>query len=270
MKNKKKITKAPVSCACLMSRMRVVTLTAIQDLEVPATQTPPEEDHEEPKGTGFLDLSAELRNVIYELCLTISESICICIDRQTPPSIEPSRWRGRSITKTFNPTHRCYQTAYHAIALSPNLLVACKTINEEATSVLYGSNSFVLHPDNLRSKTKKRPWVEVIDNSVKHLRKVELHSASNQRTIVRILKALQQAENLQVLTVSFWANFWTDNTMAAALFPLVRELHQARKDTAQPAAMDVCQWEPVVYAGVECFGMAGVKSILERRLIAIE
>ncbi|KAF7198153.1 hypothetical protein HII31_00509 [Pseudocercospora fuligena] len=105
--------------------------------------------------TGFLDLSAELRNRIYDLALH---------------SCKPGPLR--LIAPTYG-TKKCISRftssrifAVDSQGLSPNILATCKQINAEATPVLYGANLIFC-------AWYQRFWLQYIGNSVQFLRHIE-------------------------------------------------------------------------------------------------
>ncbi|SMR63800.1 unnamed protein product [Zymoseptoria tritici ST99CH_3D1] len=107
---------------------------AVLPLNAPTTSTgpPPQQlaaptlhQVSSPPPTGFLKLSAELRNEVYQLCLHSNEPIEVQCHFLAG---------GQPILNMVEPA---------AGPLHPNLLATCKTIRNEATSILYGSNTFM-------------------------------------------------------------------------------------------------------------------------------
>jgi hypothetical protein len=77
------------------------------------------------KVTGFLDLSPELRNIVYGFAFVFPDRKCVL-------RLPDNEWRGikiqREETNNFEPTVK--------------LLATCKQIHEEGGPVLYGANTF--------------------------------------------------------------------------------------------------------------------------------
>lgn len=82
--------------------------------------------------TGFLDLPLEIRLDIYQQLLEMP-----------------------TYSKRRTPDAHIY----------PNLLLANKQINYEATHMLYNSNTFLAHPTMLASFPRLRPWSEPVKES---------------------------------------------------------------------------------------------------------
>lgn len=262
MKNKKKVKKQPVSCARLTSRIANKVLTSIQARDAARAQ---KQSDENSKRIGFMDLSAELRNTVYELCLTQPGTIYIGRRRR-----DPSGWRGRNaLSQHAFPRLFDSNTYFGQLELSPNLLVTCKAIHEEATSMLYGSNRFTVYPNINDFVGHVKTFFHGIHSSIKHLRNVAIYSAANQRTLISILKDLESAESLQVLKIRFTGNFTIPRTMTAALFPLMLKLHQARKNSDHPNVLEMLDFDSTTTHGFPR-GMADVKSSLEKQLIAFD
>lgn len=182
---------------------------------------------------GFMDLSPELRNVIYGLCLTTRTKIRIAIVTKLPP--RQQRW--------FN------WDAQPSEMMCPNLLATCKMIHNEATPVLYGSNHFILPPFSEIARKwygpgLQRLWTREIGDSVKYLRAITLCGAGIQRDLVLVLESLAPVRMLDVLVVghSCWCNFTIEKTMAKGLLPLMLQLRRKRKDIDKKSILDALEF----------------------------
>ena len=125
-----------------------------------------------PKQTiSFFDLSAEIRNDIYHLCLHYPATIRINEDR-------PRIFRSRVRTE-----------------LQGQLLRTCRQAHTEGSPVLYGSNSF----DPGRRRFGASGFVRRIGNNIRHLRFVQFHSSYHHYYIDTTLLSLRKATALQFL-----------------------------------------------------------------------
>lgn len=118
-------------------------------------------------GTNFLSLPPELKNTIYELTLRHHRSIFIGKRGQTiakKKRLDRSRpdrtcgWDSDSLHKTKINLH-----------ITVALLLANKQVHEEATSILYGGNSFFFSDHPLL-----HTWAQQIGNSFGQLREIEI------------------------------------------------------------------------------------------------
>lgn len=164
----------------------------------------------------FLDLSAELRNRIYSLALITNEdSITLCkdayVNRVDPPK------------KHF---------------LSPKILASCKQIHQEATPILYGSNSIMIRQYTYRSH------IASIGDSRQYLRNVGFRYCHRQALFKQALTTLKDVEHIQTLTIDGECthHYGTPQKMAKGLGPFIRHLHKKRAGTEKKQAMDVLQF----------------------------
>ncbi|CZT23370.1 uncharacterized protein RCC_09084 [Ramularia collo-cygni] len=196
----------------------------------------------------FLDLSPELRNQIYRYCLTDSEVLAV----RSGASLNPPqrRWYILRAPPLTQPV------------LSTNLLATCKKIHDEATPILYGSNTF-----EVDSYETGHPlfvsWTETIAASISLVRNVRVGGITNRSVAVENLRGLHAATSLQSLVVlgDFRLTFCTASTIAKALLPLMLRLHRCRKDTGLKGAFDVLDLSLLPEAVVE-----KVMAILKQRL----
>lgn len=202
------------------------------------------------KGDGkhfrFLDLTAEIRNAIYEFSLVHTRKITIYgVTHIQITYMGPLRsWHWQS---------DCQST------LSPNLLATCKAIHREATSILYGLNQFEIS-QNSDLNIIFTTWPEHIGTSVEHLRSVTLPGATHQGFVKRTLVDLKGAICLESLIIdsSCSINFRTTKTMADALYPLISHLHKARKNTDKKAVLEMLD--------VQTTDAAATTEILKKKL----
>lgn len=258
-----------VSDTCCMTRTTTLTTSQARRRLKTVPQQPSETENSS-KSFPFLKLSAELRNAIYELCLVTERTIHV--KRTTDFMV----WRGKHCVKE-RPSAWCPESEYSPLAVSPNLLVTCRTINEEATPILYGSNHFALQPDfsfqlsHLNGSSG--PWTECIGGSVKHIRKIVVRDAVNQSHMSDLLEVLKKAKHLEKWGVQFSENFPTSRTMAKALWPLLLELHLSRKGTDQKAALDVFDFDDKKSSTSSTSSTVDtdeVKGIIEEKLTAFD
>ncbi|KAF7198088.1 hypothetical protein HII31_00444 [Pseudocercospora fuligena] len=126
-------------------------------------------------GTGFADLSAELRNKIYRLALVLPSSL--------------------RLVRAFHKTQGTIFIIHpdQAKSLTPQLLRTNKQIYSEATSILYGENTF---------RFKFESWLTVflpkqIPHSVQHLRRIEIVDLNDCfSTMAYFLKPAKNLKNL--------------------------------------------------------------------------
>lgn len=122
-------------------------------------------DHQNDKSFCFMDLSAELRNQIYDLSLITPKPILI------RTAIVQNR---DHVIYTWKQDPSLLKKA----SLSPNLLSTCKKINDEATAILYGANHFNLRISQFDSPSIS--WLGHIGNSIAHIRVLEIHNTIDQ------------------------------------------------------------------------------------------
>ena len=153
----------------------------------------------------FLDLPPELRNNVYRYCL-----------------VSPRRLQ---VYKRLGPA------CSNRTTLTPQLLVCCRQIRDEATAILYGENTICL-PEGLATAGYAAEFVKQIgrDNAelVLHL---ELSIAYlNEDGIRRLFEALKQnMHNLQDLTLKFstWhREQFSEITLAFVLGLMMRDYHK--------------------------------------------
>lgn len=106
---------------------------------------------EMPKWAGFMDLSPELRNRIYEYALVSSEDLLV----------------------GFRKTYSWFWSGY---GLCPNLLATCRQINQEATPVLYGANTFCVRFHHMLGFMEA--FLDAIGDSQSIIRNVTLNMES--------------------------------------------------------------------------------------------
>ncbi|KAK4497150.1 hypothetical protein PRZ48_011600 [Zasmidium cellare] len=144
----------------------------------------------------FLDLPPEIRNEIYLLALQHNrplQVIRVWIKHQ-------------------------YTLKSDRSSCNTALLATCRTINKEATPVLYGSNSIVIGGASVPE------FVAQIGASVKHLRQIEVSFHGTINILRSAMRALQPAGELEILKIGIFLfgdakNAWS---MARGLVPWVK------------------------------------------------
>ncbi|KAK4613200.1 uncharacterized protein CLAFUR5_13235 [Fulvia fulva] len=135
----------------------------------------------------FLDLSAELRNEIYILSL------------QQPTPMHLEYLRGIRTSEKDNTSPRQSPPAKRELTCS--LLRTCRQINHEATSILYGYNTFA---PSLGDCSYLRLFLKQLGSCIKLIRHVELPSCYNARlpSVRQVFHLLKQAAMLESVTFS--------------------------------------------------------------------
>lgn len=226
----------------------MIVLTAIQDHDQALVQHLFENDG---KHFRFLDLSAELRNKIYNYSLVLKGKIQIQRRVQYGWDDFGPGYIWCYVRKSLKPKLRfvplrCglmgWARVYVFKSLSPNLLVTCKAIHQEGTPMLYGSNAFVLD-DGGHTDKDPETWTSIIGNSIEHLRTVTIKSARTQNYLKSILSDLKGARHLEKLVINRFcsANFRTPSTMLTGLYPLVLHMHKSRKNTDKKPVLSVLE-----------------------------
>ncbi|KAF2495816.1 hypothetical protein BU16DRAFT_526363 [Lophium mytilinum] len=105
-------------------------LDATKNRKTRAAKTSKSAQASKPAGTGFLSLSGELRNMIYEQVLIFSEKILVGYGNNKKPRKQRVRGAPRPPTGV------------------PALLQVCRQIRQEGLSIFYSANTFALHEDN--------------------------------------------------------------------------------------------------------------------------
>ncbi|USW58918.1 hypothetical protein Slin15195_G122370 [Septoria linicola] len=118
-------------------------------------------------GTNFLSLPAELKNTIYELTLRHHRSIFIGKRGQTTAK-KKRLDRARPELTCGRDSDSLHKTKIH-MHITVALLLANKQIHEEATSILYGGNSFFFSDHPLL-----HTWAQQIGIPFGQLREIEI------------------------------------------------------------------------------------------------
>ncbi|KAK4612200.1 hypothetical protein CLAFUW4_13413 [Fulvia fulva] len=144
----------------------------------------------------FLELSAELRNQIYEFLL---------VDH-----------------KPFWPT---LQTIYRCeSSINAAILRVCRQTHEEATAMLYASNTFQGYREHIFAT-----WLPSIGRNIKHIRSLEVDHVQTAAFFYEMLPPLKKAISLQRLDLSYIEPNWKAEELAKMVAPFMRAIHRARK-----------------------------------------
>ncbi|GIZ38233.1 hypothetical protein CKM354_000165500 [Cercospora kikuchii] len=142
----------------------------------------------EPAATGktsFLDLSAELRNEIYSICLRTPYPVTLLGNRRTLRVCEYSTFgeHGQKAVAPFNPA----------------LLRCCKQIKDESISIFYGENAF-----SFRTSCEAQGFFDRTPDALRHLRFIKVLPISQPKfEIKRLLVTLKGAPRLRKMTLGF-------------------------------------------------------------------
>lgn len=165
--------------------------------------------------TGFLDLSAELRNRVYDLALVHNDEYdegfinLEGIDKWSPP---------------FDPP-----------GLATNLLLVSRQIHHETAPVLYGANEFFLFFQEQRLEK----WLACIGGNIAYLRKLRMrlplevvekeNRAAFRISLESCLIKLEKAPKLRVLKLHFRCHF-----TPAKLIKMMRVLQREMEEKFLP------------------------------------
>ncbi|KAI5361781.1 hypothetical protein Slin15195_G128940 [Septoria linicola] len=160
---------------------------------------------------GFLDLPAENRNVVYDLVLHNSARITILSDSN------------RQLSKHGNDN------------LLPTFLLASPQVNQKATPVLYGSETFCIFAEDIEAFL-----AQIGPTSPSHLRTIQLVGivrSYHDRSLPRALNSFSMLPRLQSLEVA--ANV----IQAKKLAPLLIEsMMDQSKDISKPDPLTVLRF----------------------------
>ncbi|SMR63799.1 unnamed protein product [Zymoseptoria tritici ST99CH_3D1] len=168
--------------------------------------------------TGFLDLSPELRNEIYMLCLRSDEVISIYLKMGPEPS-----WFRTTHTQTIIPK-QCRP-------LFPSLLATCSLIHAEATPVLYGSHRFSSTQFGNVFKGGRSFFDAVGQLACHNVRHVEVIDAQTGQ-LPHILAALGQCDRMESLVLGRWIHDGrkTEKSWVSQLLPMVKAWQDSRQE----------------------------------------
>jgi hypothetical protein len=210
---------------------------------------------------GLLDLPKEIRNNIYELCLTVPEEVCMMAEfSELDYDYE--------LHITEDGSDRISSTRAN---FQPAILATCRTIHQEATPMFYGSNRFQLslvfweedrHTicDCYHRKTSfqvdddgtcfawscpcNASWPRQNGRNIEHLRTVRI-SEYTHHLLGHALHSLMSAWGLDELLTDYDPEFCMPApAMAQMLLPLLRWLQVNRKPGQRPV-MNVLDFVPV-------------------------
>ena len=175
--------------------------------------------------TGFLDLPPELRNTIYEYCLTAKRAIRIVVRESS---------LGSRLRYTHTPS---------TLGLSPLLLISCTQVHREATAVLYGTNTFsvgyAMYGDYGHHVGHSLAFFR--GPRAQHIRTIELHDLPNRRVVEMFTTAVPALSKLDklIITSDCIRNFKMPHTMASGLKSMIKAMHKQRKNTNQKQVQDI-------------------------------
>lgn len=128
----------------------------------------------------FLDLPAEIRNIIYGLVLQGNDSVDIAESVVYITEKNTKHYSANMIRGAATP------------AISARLLRTNRQIHKEATPILYGLNSFnFIHEGGLHA------FLDLVDTSRQHLRDIKLYCLWNTSIMRKALTKLKEAKSLQ-------------------------------------------------------------------------
>lgn len=160
-------------------------------------------EQEKERPIGFLDLSAELRNMVYEHLLPVDRAFVIGFNGSV--------------------RQRC-PTRDDLDAVS--LMRLCRTnrqLNAEITPVIYHNVAFAC----VDAATIK--WLKDNGPRKQMLRHVSFYNGSK-KYLVSFLHQLKQANSLQSFTIGFYVQIENRYDVAKLLAPFIRAHHRARPD----------------------------------------
>ncbi|KJX97281.1 hypothetical protein TI39_contig516g00006 [Zymoseptoria brevis] len=169
--------------------------------------------------TGFLDLSPELRNEIYMLCLQSDEVISIYLKMGPKPS-----WFHVIHTQTIIPKQSRPRPFF------PSLLATCSLIHAEATPVLYGSHRFSSTQFGNALKGGRSFFDAVGHLACHNIRHVEVIDAQTGQ-LPHLLAALGQCDRLESLVLGRWIHDRrkTEKSWVSQLLPMVKAWQDSRQ-----------------------------------------
>ncbi|PPJ52938.1 hypothetical protein CBER1_11493 [Cercospora berteroae] len=185
-----------------------------------------------PTWAGFLDLSPELRNRVCEHALISSAPLWV----SSRPTASGQKFK-----------------VWHFDAVCPSLLASCRQVNQEATAVLYGANTFTFYFYDMCDTTE--PVFRALGDSREYIRSFEtmpgtmeilLHTIGDSRRHIRsvVLESfgcpakekswarLAQASGLKEVVVQIREKDLTQHGMAT-LIACVGQL--------SPTSLDLCE-----------------------------
>ncbi|KAK4612305.1 hypothetical protein CLAFUW4_13398 [Fulvia fulva] len=178
------------------------------------------------KRVGFLDLSAELRNRVYEPALIAEQ--CLKLRHNSNPNVYGTATHGFTCQ-----LGRCYSAHWIEPSLTPNILLTCRQVQAEATPMLYGSNTFDL---TRLSPCHSVEFLTQISTSIQHLRGVYLRvllsmkEPDKQSDVQKMLRLLEGAPHIVELKFSpEGIIFPSPKQLADLITPLCKVLQATRQ-----------------------------------------
>lgn len=158
---------------------------------------------------GFMDLSAELRNKVYELALVQATPLRV---GATWSNLPPRR------------DEQEYEALQHPPpALTTNILLVSRTVHAEATAMLYGGNTFCVYAGDLLV------FIDTIGaDSAKHLRTFRLLGVHhhNEYSLAGAFAGFDMLQNLQSVRIA--ANHIRAGKLIRIMAPWAKALHAKR------------------------------------------
>ncbi|KJX97284.1 hypothetical protein TI39_contig516g00005 [Zymoseptoria brevis] len=176
-----------------------------------------------PTPTGFMKLSAELRNEVYQLCLHSNAPIEVQCDFLAG---------GQPILNMVEPA---------AGPLHPNLLATCKAIRNEATSILYGSNTFILRRV-IGMEGRICSLGELDSANCQLMRQIELRNIQS-GDLSSVFQEFGRLHGLKSLVIhESNGGFYDPQAWSKHLAPMMREWSQARSGEDIESLLDIIQF----------------------------
>ncbi|KAI5368373.1 hypothetical protein Slin14017_G034090 [Septoria linicola] len=242
----------------------------------------------------FLDLPAEIRNMVYQELYSYSEAVVLS-------KVKPrdSKARAVSLRRNYGAEKRTLYGRENArydyekrqwVEMPPstlNLILACRLVREEASAILYGQNSF-----RFDDFTTGLLFLDGLGNSRQHLRKVEFGQRAYKKSKARsVFHKLKDAKGLRSITIdSSYAHtqgWQSDSSLTAEMIAngcktLLSKLHKSRgNNSGLPGVADIIHltWSKCYHAHssgsscpfcVEREASCSAKSVELRKLVAAQ
>ncbi|SMY29155.1 unnamed protein product [Zymoseptoria tritici ST99CH_1A5] len=177
--------------------------------------------------TGFFKLSAELRNEVYKLCLHSDEPVDVLCHLSAG---------GQPMLTMVEPLAGSFQ---------PNLLATCKAVRNEATSILYGSNTFVFR--RVTNIGRRIRYFGQLDSANGQLiRQVELENfpSCELSSVFQEFGWLHGLRSLVVHEGQGPGGFHNPQAWSEHLAPMMRAWLKARDGEDIESLLDILQFRP--------------------------